>query len=109
MRTNYVICVVLLKIKISKNFLFLIRAKNKTHACIDLKRGCQIATNEPSLVETKQNKLNEIIQMAEIKSFLYAWLGKQNKTPTYEIATHYGEANRITFKCVVINLVLSII
>lgn len=34
----------------------------------------------------------------DIKSFLYAWLGKQNKLPSYEV-TQQGTKQRIRFKC----------
>ena len=34
----------------------------------------------------------------DIKSFLYAWLGKQNKLPNYEISQQ-GTKQRIRFKC----------
>ncbi|CAF1449446.1 unnamed protein product [Adineta ricciae] len=34
----------------------------------------------------------------DIKSFVYAWLGKQNKLPNYEI-TQQGTKQRIRFKC----------
>jgi hypothetical protein len=34
----------------------------------------------------------------DIKGFLYAWLGKQNKIPSYEISQQ-GTKQRIRFKC----------
>lgn len=36
--------------------------------------------------------------MADIKNFLYAWLGKQKLTPTYEIKAA-GNKNRQKFMC----------
>lgn len=34
----------------------------------------------------------------DIKSFLYAWLGRQNKIPSYEISQQ-GTKQKIRFKC----------
>ncbi|CAF4005183.1 unnamed protein product, partial [Adineta steineri] len=34
----------------------------------------------------------------DIKGFLYAWLGKQNKLPSYEVSQQ-GTKQRIRFKC----------
>lgn len=34
----------------------------------------------------------------DIKGFLYAWLGKQNKLPSYDISQQ-GIKQRIRFKC----------
>jgi hypothetical protein len=34
----------------------------------------------------------------DIKGFLYAWLGKQNKLPSYEVSQQ-GNKQRIRFKC----------
>ncbi|CAF3742979.1 unnamed protein product [Adineta steineri] len=34
----------------------------------------------------------------DIKGFLYAWLGKQNKLPSYEVSQQ-GTQQRIRFKC----------
>ena len=34
----------------------------------------------------------------DIKGFLYAWLGKQNKLPSYEVS-QIGSKQRIRFKC----------
>ena len=36
--------------------------------------------------------------MDDIKQFLYAWLGKQSKTPEYEVQTNNNK-NRQRFKC----------
>jgi len=35
---------------------------------------------------------------SDIKDFLYAWLGKQNKLPSYEVSQQ-GNKQRIRFKC----------
>jgi hypothetical protein len=37
-------------------------------------------------------------KLGDIKDFLYAWLGKQNKQPSYEISQQ-GTKQRIRFKC----------
>jgi len=37
-------------------------------------------------------------KFGDIKDFLYAWLGKQNKAPSYEISQQ-GTKQRIRFKC----------
>jgi hypothetical protein len=37
-------------------------------------------------------------KFGDIKDFLYAWLGKQNKSPSYEISQQ-GTKQRIRFKC----------
>ena len=42
----------------------------------------------------------------DIKGFLYAWLGKQNKLPSYDISQQ-GNKQRIRFKCEVIVILLS--
>ncbi|CAF0906923.1 unnamed protein product, partial [Didymodactylos carnosus] len=42
--------------------------------------------------------LNSDMSVGDIKSFLYAWLGKQNKIPNYDIQTQ-GTKQRIRFKC----------
>jgi len=34
----------------------------------------------------------------DIKGFLYAWLGKQSKLPSYEVSQQ-GTKQRIRFKC----------
>ncbi len=34
----------------------------------------------------------------DIKGFLYAWLGKQNKLPSYEVSQQ-GIKQRVRFKC----------
>lgn len=34
----------------------------------------------------------------DVKGFLYAWLGKQNKLPSYDISQQ-GIKQRIRFKC----------
>ena len=43
---------------------------------------------------------------ADIKGFLYAWLGKQNKLPSYDISQQ-GTKQRIRFKCEVIHILRS--
>ena len=37
-------------------------------------------------------------QFNDIKGYLYAWLGKQNKLPSYDV-TQQGTKQRIRFKC----------
>ena len=36
--------------------------------------------------------------MDDIKQFLYSWLGKQHKTPNYEV-TSINTKNKARFKC----------
>ena len=39
-----------------------------------------------------------IMNFGDIKSFLYAWLGRQNKLPCYTV-NQQGTKQRIRFKC----------
>ena len=42
--------------------------------------------------------------MEDIKQFLYSWLGKQRRTPNYEVIT-LNSKNKQRFKCEVITYI----
>ena len=46
--------------------------------------------------------------MEDIKQFLYSWLGKQHKTPNYEVAT-LNTKGKQRFKCEVYQLIILIL